>query len=327
MIQGFMTNYEIYVFVLCFVVFTLLTATFSYLIYLYAMQELELIRNGHRDEQIRREYERKNRPLHRTAIWVGRLLSVLTCLAFAATFAFALHLRANEEAPIGEIPAVKVVRSNSMKERNEKNQYLFENDLNNQFDMFDIILCEQLPAEEDLKLYDIVVYKQKDMYVIHRIIGIEEPNEAHPNERHFLLRGDSSEYSDKFPVLYSQMQGIYHGTRVPYVGSFIMFLQSPAGWVCMLLIIFAIIIAPIAERILENARKERLGYGYQDEDISYPARRAASSFNPINEGMTTYYNRPGSPFSEPLQRQDQLIPYRHSQNMDYYSRYQDKRSR
>ena len=312
--------------ILCFVVFTLLTATFSYLIYLYARQELELIRNGHRDEQIRREYERKNRPLHRTAIWVGRLLSVLTCLAFAAAFAFALHLRANEEAPIGEIPAVKVVRSNSMKERNEKNQYLFENDLNNQFDMFDIILCERLPAEEDLKLYDIVVYKQKDMYVIHRIIGIEEPNEAHPNERHFLLRGDSSEYSDKFPVLYSQMQGIYHGTRVPYVGSFIMFLQSPAGWMCMLLIVFAIIIAPIAESILEKARRARLGYSLSNSEDDDFFRIERNKKNAIKE-MSIYYNRPGSPFSEPFQRQDQAIPYRHSQDINYYSRYEDKRRR
>jgi hypothetical protein len=41
-----MTNYEIYVFVLCMVVFVLLTATFSYLITIYAKQELELIRNN-----------------------------------------------------------------------------------------------------------------------------------------------------------------------------------------------------------------------------------------------------------------------------------------
>jgi signal peptidase I len=215
-----------------------------------------------------------------------------------------------------------------MEEKNEKNKYLLENKLDDQFAMFDVILCEKLPAEEDLKLYDIVVYQQDDMYVIHRIIGIEEPNEEHPNERHFLLRGDAVEYSDKFPVRYSQMQGIYRGSHFPFVGSFIMFLQSPAGAVCMLLILFAIIIAPIAEGILEKARRERLGFTSEAEENA--ALAATALFNENQKkarrrGMDIYYNRPGSAYSVPFQRQDQEIPYRHSPYIDYYSRYQEKR--
>ena len=69
-----MTNYEIYVFVLCTVVFVLLTATFSYLIYLYAKQELELIRTGQRDEQIRRDFEKKKTAKYKAMLWTGRIL-------------------------------------------------------------------------------------------------------------------------------------------------------------------------------------------------------------------------------------------------------------
>ena len=322
-----MTNYEIYVFVLCMVVFVLLTATFSYLITLYAKQELELIRTGQRDEQIRREYERKNSARYKAMRWAGRILSFVICMAFTVTFAFALYLRANDDKPVGDVPSVKVVRSSSMEEKNEKNKYLLENKLDDQIAMFDVILCEKLPAEEDLKLYDIVVYQQDDMYVIHRIIGIEEPNEEHPNERHFLLRGDAVEYSDKFPVLYSQMQGIYRGSHFPFVGSFIMFLQSPAGAMCMLLIAFAVIIAPIAESILEKARRERLGFAGEAREraaLAAAAKLAENQRETRKRGMDIYYNRPGSPFSEPFQRQDQAIPYRHSQDLDYYSRYQEK---
>ena len=94
--------------------------------------------------------------------------------------------------------------------------------------------------------------------IIHRIIGIEEPNEKHPDCRHFLLRGDASKFSDEFPVLYEQMKAIYRGERVPFVGSFITFMQSPAGYLCMFLIIFAMIATPIMEKKLWEAKLARL---------------------------------------------------------------------
>ena len=94
--------------------------------------------------------------------------------------------------------------------------------------------------------------------VLHRIIGIEEPNEAHPNERHFLLQGDALERPDRFPVLYSQMRGIYRGESVPFIGSFILFMQSPAGWLCILLVVFALIATPILEKHIRQQEEERL---------------------------------------------------------------------
>ena len=196
-----------------------------------------------------------------------------------------------------------------MAEKNEKNKYLFDHQLNDQLQMFDVVVCRHLPAEEDLKLYDVVVYKQDDMYIIHRIVGIEEPNEKHPNERHFLLQGDAVARADIFPVLYSQMQGIYRGTRIPYIGSFVLFLQSPAGWLCMLLVIFAMVVSPIVEKIVDNAKKERGIIPYGDYRESFRSIRNPSS---SSTSMSIYYNRPGSPYSEPMQRQDQSIPYRHS---------------
>ena len=115
-----------------------------------------------------------------------------------------------------------------------------------------------LPAEDKLELYDVVVYKQDDMYVIHRIVGIEEPNEQHPNERHFLLQGDAVDRPDTFPVLYSQMQGIYDGSRIPFIGSFVLFLQSPAGWLCVLLVIFSMVATPIVERKIKRETQKRV---------------------------------------------------------------------
>ena len=252
-----MTPYEIYVFILCLIVFALLTAMFTYLISSITKMELELIRHGHRDEAIQKELNKKKKE-SRVFLWISRIISLLLCIIFVTVFSFAVYIRAAEDRPANGIPSIKVVKSESMSRKCSENTYLFDNDLNDQIQMFDIVICNHLPAEDELQLYDVVVYKQNDMYVIHRIVGIEEPNANHPDERHFLLQGDAVENPDKFPVLYSQMQGIYEGRRIPFVGSFILFLQSPAGWLCVLLVIFSMIATPIVEKKVEEAKEKRI---------------------------------------------------------------------
>jgi hypothetical protein len=145
-----------------------------------------------------------------------------------------------------------------MQTKRESNTYLAENNLNDQFNMFDVVFVHKLPDEFDLELYDIVVYEHEGTMIIHRIIGIQEPNEDHPEHRHFVLRGDSAKYSDEIPVLYGQMKAIYKGERIRFVGSFFAFLQSPAGYLCILLILFAVFATPIAEKKLWNAKLARL---------------------------------------------------------------------
>jgi len=252
-----MTSFEIYVFFLCLIVFSLLTAMFTYLLTSITKMEMELIRFGRRDEAIKKQLNKKKKE-SRVLLWIGRITSLLLCLIFVATFSFAVYIRATEERPANGIPSIKVVKSDSMAEKNAANKYLFDNSLDDQIQMFDIVVCRHLPAEDELELYDVVVYKQDDIHVIHRIVGIEEPNEQHPNERHFLLQGDAVDRPDKFPVLYSQMKGIYEGFRIPFIGSFVLFLQSPAGWLCVLLVIFAMISTPIVEKKIKEETDKRV---------------------------------------------------------------------
>ena len=142
--------------------------------------------------------------------------------------------------------------------RTKKNKYVYNNDdVTNQLQIFDLILVHQLPAESELEEFDIVVYQIDDALVIHRIVAIEEPNEKH-SERYFLLQGDASESHDRFPVTYEQMKGIYRNQRVPFVGSLIMFLQSPAGYLCILLIAVGIFVTPAVEKRLWAIKMERL---------------------------------------------------------------------
>ena len=264
--QRLMTSFDIYVFILCFIVFSLLTAMFSYLIATITKMELILIKSGHRDEAIKKELNKKKNE-KQWLLWVGRIASLLLCVVFVVSFSFSLYIRATEDRPANGVPSIKVVKSESMAEKHSENTYLFDNELNDQFQMFDIVVCRHIPPEDELKLYDIVVYERDGMRVIHRIVGIEERNEEHPNERYFLLQGDAVDRQDKFPVLYSQMQGIYRGGRVPFLGSFVLFLQSPAGWLCVLLVIFSMVATPLVEKKLKAETDVRVsGFGEDSKE-------------------------------------------------------------
>lgn len=252
-----MTGYDIYTFTLCLIVFIILASLFSYMIYMIITMQLKLTKHGHMDDAITKEYE-KERNTRPAVKWLSRILSWLMCLVFLVAFCFSMWMNATKDRPANGIPSIKVVKSESMSRKHEANPYLEENGLDDQIQMFDLIVCHHLPAEEELELYDIVVYKWEDTHIIHRIIGIEEPNEKHPNERHFLLKGDANKYDDEFPVRYSQMQGIYKGIRIPLVGSFVMFMQSPSGWLVILLVLFATIATPLMEKNVRTVRDQRL---------------------------------------------------------------------
>ena len=253
-----MTSFNMYVFILCFIVFALLTAVFSCMIVIMTKQGLRLIAAGTEDERIYREYLKKRRVRKPASGRLSIAFTVFFACIFAIIFAFTLVMRLAEDKQTNKIPTLRVVYSNSMSDKYEKNTYLFSNDLNDQFSRFDIVVTYKLPKEEDLKLYDIGVYEVDGALLIHRIVGIEEPNKNHPNERHFLLQGDLVQNPDKFPVRYNQMKAIYRGEHIPFVGSFVMFLQSPAGYLCLLLVLVEMIASPMITKKIERAEQNRL---------------------------------------------------------------------
>ena len=255
-----MTDYEIYVFFLCLIVFVLLTALSVVCLTIITRLSLRLINHGVEDEKILEEHRKKQKEKSKGCFGkvVDYTISGVVCLTFVILLVGALVIRCTENSCCGMLPTYRVVKTGSMAEKNSKNEYLFENNLDDQIQTFDLIRTEKLPDEMELELYDIVVYETDGMLIVHRIVEIEEPNEQHPDCRHFRLQGDAVDAADRFPVLYEQMKAIYRGERTPYIGSFILFMQSPAGWLCTLLIVIAMIASPILDKKLETARKKRL---------------------------------------------------------------------
>ena len=217
---------------------------------------LKLIKCGGSDQDILKDYEKHKEKKKSCAIEC--MSSILLCAFLVVAFIFSMYAGCDTTNYNEDIPAFNVVRSSSMSVKNEKNEYLFKNNLNNQLETFDLILIHKKPKQEELKKYDIVVYEIDNVLVIHRIVNIEEPNEKHPDERWFLLQGDAISQADRFPVKYEQIKGIYKDQKVPFIGSFILFMQSPFGYMCMILVALAIIFTPIFEKSIEKATKERL---------------------------------------------------------------------
>lgn len=254
-----MQAFNTYVFFLCLFVFTAFVITFTLMIAGLVKSYVRLIRIGAEDDAIREEREKlqRKRKTKNASNVIGRVLFGLLSVALAVLFALSLTVQYSESKTGVDSWSIRVVKSGSMSYKNEFNKNL-PKDVNDQIQMFELIMVEKLPPEMELELYDIVVYEQNGYQIVHRIVGIEEPNEKHPDQRLFLLQGDAVSQPDAFPVLYKQMKAIYTGTHIPNIGSFVMFMQSPAGWLCIILILFAMIATPLVEKKLENEKRNRL---------------------------------------------------------------------
>ena len=255
-----MAAFDVYVFAVCMIVFVLLTAALGYGVVHITKLTVKLIKTGAEDKKIKTEYDKyvKNRKGNCVLSCVDRAVSLCLFVIVLAAFVFALTTNIKGNKKVGETPVLQVVQSGSMSFKSEYNEKVYGNDeIDNQLQVFDVIVLHQLPAEHDLKLYDIVVYEVQGALIAHRIVGIEEPNEKH-SERHFLLQGDAVSNPDRFPVKYEQMVGIYRNQRIPFVGSLIMFLKSPSGCLCILLVVFGVFITPIGEKRIWKIKLERL---------------------------------------------------------------------
>ncbi len=266
-----MTDYQMYVFTMCLIVFALLATLSVVCVVTVARLYLRLINFGAEDTKILKEHQKKkNTKTSKYMKIVDYAFSGIVCLALLFALISSLVIGAKDKGVVGSIPVYRVVNTGSMEKKNPENEYLYKNNIDNQIRTFDLIQVKKLPDEMDLEVYDIVVYEVDGMFIVHRIIEIEEPNAEHPNCRHFKLQGDAVESPDRFPVLYEQMRGIYSGKRIPFVGSFVSFMQSPAGWLCVMFVFLGMIASPLIEIKIEKAKNIRLRLYIEPEEPEDP---------------------------------------------------------
>ncbi len=249
-----MTAFDIYIFTLSVLIIVLMTGVSVAVVTIITKLSCKLIQSGAEDEKILAEVNKTQSKSEKIWKFIDKAVSLIFSILFFIAFVLSTMVACTKEISIGQIPVFRVVNSDSMSKKHEKNDYLVENNLNDQFDTFDLIITYDVPEEKDLKLYDIVVYRYEDMLVVHRIVQIIR----NKNGTYYMFQGDNEPRADVMPVYYDQMVAIYRGERIPFIGSFIKFMQSPAGWICIVLVIVAMFAGPFLDKKLENERAKRL---------------------------------------------------------------------
>ena len=145
------------------------------------------------------------------------------------------------------------VASGSMSEKNSANPYL-EN-IDNQFDTYDMIMLKKVEKPSELQLYDVIAYvNDEGVNIIHRIVGFQQTSAG----VRFITRGDSNNADDEYKPSMDDVLGEYTGNRVRYVGVFLMFLQSYSGIVTIAAIIYCLIMIESIGNKIYDAREDRL---------------------------------------------------------------------
>lgn len=246
-----MFSIELYSIVLCVFILLSLSLLLGVIIYALVKFYFKCVSNGLEDKELLEEYNNKLK--HQKRIKIKNHIHIIIDTILLIILAFSLFTKIVETSS----PSLLVVKSESMSYKYENNKYLYENNLNTQFNKFDLVFIKSKPKVNDLKLYDVVVYKSSNGdLIIHRIVEIIKTNDSYL----FHTKGDACEAKDKYAVSYNQIVGIYNGTHIKFIGSFVMFLQSLIGMISIFVLMVGFIILNIIENKIEEHKQKRIDY-------------------------------------------------------------------
>ena len=148
----------------------------------------------------------------------------------------------------------------------------------------------------DLKEGDVVTYKDGKSFTTHRIIG--------QDEKGFITKGDANNAEDTKRLTEDRLVGIVTG-RVPKIGNFALFLQTPLGMVLFVgLPLLAFIVYDLIKRQMQANKEGDKTKALEEELARLRAAAAANSStaggppSPDGEGSSSTAGGPPSPDGE-----------------------------
>ena len=240
----------------------------------YASSQIAEIKSGKRDIEIIDEviYERQKHVQNRRKVTalIRTVAFYLIIVIIVPIFTFSLINRISGNRMMIGGNTVMVVATGSMGYKNEANDYLFTYDLDDQFQQYDIIVLEKVQKNK-IQKYDVIAYRNdRNMNIIHRVIDFE-----YGSELKYVTRGDiyDSTKTDSYRPTYDDVIGRYAGKRIPGIGIFIIFLQSYAGIITVVSLVYCLLmIDTIARKMdkvqIERAQKLEEALDYFDETTS-----------------------------------------------------------
>lgn len=112
------------------------------------------------------------------------------------------------------------VNSDSMSSALSANPYLKANDLNNQIAQYDIAVFKKLD-EQEIKKYDILLFKRDNKLIVHRVVEIL-------NDNSYYVQGDKNPKRDEQVVHREDILGIY--SRKLHFLSFVNYIGYTPGF-------------------------------------------------------------------------------------------------
>ena len=190
---------------------------------------------------------------------IGKITSHSLVGLLVVFFAFSLVTRLTSTTLPYNNSTLVTIASGSMSEKNPTNTYLVDNNLDNQFDTYDMIGVTRYKSEEDVKLYDVIAFKSNNnKTVIHRIIKIENID----GKNYYTTRGDSNSSNDNNVLYgsyltYESFVGYYNGVRIKGIGAFVIFLQSGSGIITVVSILVCFIMFDYYKSKTDKAMNKR----------------------------------------------------------------------
>lgn len=142
------------------------------------------------------------------------------------------------------------------------------------FQAGDIIFSKAVTDDGSLEAGTIITFYSRDYdEVVTHMIREKTTYDGAPA---YITYGTATGTNDETPVTASEVLGVY-AFRLPKMGYFFNFLKTPAGYVCVILIPFLIVIAFIAVhfvRLISAYRKEK---GKQEREARAAAEAAAAA--------------------------------------------------
>lgn len=194
------------------------------------------------------------------------VLVILVLVVSVITLIMALTSKATNGVPSVFGKAVIGVKTDSM-----------NGDKPDSFSANDLLLCDYVGSSQknNYKEGDVITFYQdvdgngENELVTHRIYKINEDGS-------FLTKGDNNSTYDQDPtnavvfgnVNYYDVQAIYHGTKIPFIGGFINLLQTQIGFFWCILFPMILFFIYQAVRVILNAMAYSKEKGMQQAKLA-----------------------------------------------------------
>lgn len=160
---------------------------------------------------------------------IANTVLIIVYAIFLGFMGFAIYVRASGQLFMMSDTAYLIIKSGSMSEINEANQDLIDKNIDNQIQTYALIGIEKV-EESDIKLYDIMAFKDPDgNIIVHRIVHIHEEN----GQILYTTQGDANKGSAGYEInlSYEDFIGRYNGFQNVGLGLFIYYMQSGIGMI------------------------------------------------------------------------------------------------